>query len=476
MTKTDRSSPNFIRSFFYGLLVTSLASLLLLVPFARRNREAFVAGATLSCVTPASSEADAKEASCKQLWRHLVTPEAILQAADETRVFAESTPQERRIEYLKAAFIIETSIGDSSVESLARVSFRHPNRDKALALTKRLVALVIESASDAETSNSFARSSKFDTIEVGQLTQSPSDEFVAEGRRAVRLASLQLFAPKTDSEQLEGNRDGSESLLDEAKRKLDVAKKRYRALFDVAGEESPLVQDMRFEVERLEAIIQKQQFAHTPLGKARRAIDAADSEVDRHERVPRSNEGDSTSQFRFVAGSTEVSNDALRVTIEKPADIIQTIPGSISRRGLTSLLPVAGAMGVLVGWTVSRKRAERPITSKADVVGVIESPVIGSVFPTRKKPASGKLNLFGLLGMILLRLGEATLVAFIAFLVFCATTDNNFIDRFLTDPLATYSTSVDHHILSRHDLNRVQEPEAEPNSNDQAASSTPVSS
>ena len=477
MTKTDRSSPNFIRSFFYGLLVASLASLLLLVPFARRDREAFVAGATLSCTSPAATEEDAKDDSHQQLWSRLVTPEAILQAADETRVFAESTPQERRIEYLKTAFLIETTIGDSPGESLARVSFRHPDRDKALALTKRLVALVVESASDAETSNSFARSSKFDTIEVGQFTQPPSDECVSEGRRAVRLASLQLFAPKTDNEQLDSNPDGSgESLLEEAKRKLDVAKKRYRALYDVAGEDSPLVQNMGFEVERLEAIIQKQQFAHSPLGRARRAIEAAESEVAGHGDVPRRSEDDSASQFRFVAGSTDVSNDALRVTIEKPADIIQTIPGSISKRGLTSLLPVAGAVGVLVGWTVSRKRPERPIGNRADVAGAIESPVIGSVFPTRKRPASGKLTLFSLLGMTFLRLGEATLVAFIAFLVFCATTDNNFIDRFLSNPLATYSASVDHHILSRHHSNRDQESEAAPNPDDQPVSSTPVSS
>ncbi|MFC1759851.1 hypothetical protein ACFL2H_13975, partial [Planctomycetota bacterium] len=135
--------------------------------------------------------------------------------------------------------------------------------------------------------------------------------------------------------------------------------------------------------------------------------------------------------------------------VVQPPQIVRTLPPRISRNGLAALLALAAAIGLVVGFSISRRQAIRAIMNQADVQATIESPVVGSVFPSRKRPSTGDSPFSKLAGTLFLRFGELTLFGFVAFVGFCATVDGGFLGQFVRNPLASYSASVDRHLFQK---------------------------
>ena len=214
MPKTDRSSPSFARKFIYGFLVASLASLLVMLPFAPRPPRAFVAGATLSCEQPtANSELDSDASAIGAVWRQVVTPKMLVRVASETRLFGDGIDPVRRNAYLKSNFILKTKPGPSSGHSLALVSFQHPEEEAAIAFLEELAQQAVEAVELLARPQSLAGAVRhaddgaFATIAVvnrgvvsvdGAGRAMSDRDLDLESRQFVQRASLELFAPLQD--------------------------------------------------------------------------------------------------------------------------------------------------------------------------------------------------------------------------------------------------------------------------------------
>ncbi|MFC1759396.1 hypothetical protein ACFL2H_11625, partial [Planctomycetota bacterium] len=327
MPKTDRSSLSLTRSFFYGFLVTSLASLLLMLPFAPRTRGAFVAGATLSCKASVDEKEPDPEAM-RLLWHRIVTPGFLLRVADETQLFSETVERDEKTAYLKSHFALQTKLGESPDESFAIVHLQHSQPDVAIAFTEHLVRRALDVASKIDQPTTLAStvenrnesSDQFETIAIVHYQAVPvdtafrppaEDASVLESRQLVQRASLQLFAPiqpeSDPSEAPAGPLDVRTELseLDEARKELKITRNRHRVLTDLAGEESSLAQYMASEVTRLQNLVRDLEFAETPLAKVRSVGTLNTTPMDDDTTAPTAKEAKNRRQhspIRFVAG------------------------------------------------------------------------------------------------------------------------------------------------------------------------------
>ena len=283
-----------------------------------------------------------------------------------------------------------------------------------------------------------------------------------ESRQLVQRASLELFAPLQDQTAGDSSLQEGEVLsvdgaaLAEARKELKIARNRLRALTDLAGSESSLAQNMSFEVSRLENLIRDLEFAATPLAEAR--SEAAFEDVDSSDLASRSavrdESGGERASVRFVAGAVSSGSPEtgeLKASVLESPRILRTVSPAVSRGIFLALLALASVVGVVVGLAVSTRKSSQVVISQSDVVAAIDSPVVGSVFPSRRKPERRSSGGSGLLGAVLVRLSEVTLFGFVAFVGFCAVTDGQFAGCFVSDPLGAYASSVDRHIFGASD-------------------------
>ena len=474
MPKTDRSSPSFARKFIYGFLVASLASLLIMLPFAPRPPKAFVAGATLSCEqSGVSGKLDSDAIAIGAVWRQVVTPKMLVRVANETRLFGDGVDPARLNAYLKSNFILKTKLGPSPANSLALVSFQHPEEEAAIAFLEELsqqavgaVELLVRPQSLVGAAR-HADDGDFATIAVvnrgvvsvdgaGRARADRDLEF--ESRQLVQRASLELFAPLQDQTVGDSSlREGEVLSVDavalaEARKELKIARNRLRALTDLAGSESSLAQNMAFEVSRLENLIRDLEFAATPLAEARSeaAFEDVASSGPAYRSAVRDESGGQRASVRFVAGAVSSGSPEtgeLKASVLESPRILRMVSPAVSQGVFLALLALAFVVGVVVGLAVSTRKSSQVVVSQSDVVAAIDSPVVGSVFPSRRKPERRSSGGSGLLGAALVRLSELTLFGFVGFVGFCAVTDGQFAGYFVSDPLGAYASSVERHFF-----------------------------
>lgn len=442
MKKPDRSQPSLVRSFFYGFLVTSLATTVLALAAAPRTRDQVVARTTLSCL---GSDLDPAK-----IWNELVSAHTVIEAANSANLFSPSVSDERRQTYLKTNFRMRTREGKAATESLAMLQIQHPSESRSREFLALLSEKVIAISAEIDLTDSVASAagSEFQTFYV---VNRRGDGFV-DGPARVRRASLILSAPEQKDSV---SSVGAEDELAEARRKLKVARKRYRGLVDAAGRDSILAQNMAYEIDRLEGIVQNLVFV-------------AEKDLIFEPSVVKVSPTSSRSPFQFVAARGESQTDSarnsnLKVTIDQPPHVAETIPGSISRDSLFSVMPFAGGLGLLAGWCFSRKSPVAMVATKDEIAQAVSAPVLGSVFPTRNKVTSKTSNPVRFLGKTMVRSGEFSLFLFVGFVIFCAAIDSSFIRNFLRNPFATYAAAIDNHVTSRlENSNRNSNPDAVP--------------
>jgi hypothetical protein len=442
MKNSDRSQPSFFRRFFYGFAVTSLATIVLSLAFAPRTRDIVVVRTTLSCTGSKLEPA--------KLWNTLVTVDAVVETADEASLFHASVSSERRRDYLKSNFRMQTRPGETPDTSLAMLHIQHPHGDRAEQFLTLLVDRIMAAGKELHLQQSVA-GRPFEDTETLHVIHRSTDKFV-DGPAGIRRASLVLFSPNqqtSDSIDAAQSNGDAENALEEARHQLKVNRKRYRGLVDAAGRDSTVAMNMSYEVDRLEAIVQNLEFA------------VQNNETFETEIA----ENGTSSPFQFVAtqaestGTDEPAADSgeLLFEIVQAAEIVKTIPGGVSAGSLLSILPFAGGFGILAGWCVTRKLPIRVIADRRDIEHAIEIPILGSVFPTRNKVTIKKSNPISFLGKSIVRIGELGLFLFVGFVVFCAATDNSFIQNFLKNPFGTYAASLDYHVFSSRTKTSTQE-------------------
>ncbi|MCA9212873.1 MAG: hypothetical protein KDB27_07410 [Planctomycetales bacterium] len=423
MAQNSGSTRNAFSSFLYGAIVSLLAVLVVLLPFAPKGRETFVVETKLSCVI---ENLDSKQrVNSSDVWQQIVTPQVIAAAADKAEIFAASVTEDRRRGYLESVVHMESEQADTSESSTAVVTMRHPQKAHAVAMLTTLANTVVADTQTIQLNQTLAANELHSTRPIVH-------------RSGVNTASLELAAPsQVNADQIE-QADVDAEVAD-LRKKLEITKRRHRGLVDVAGANSELALDMGFRVEQLETQLREIEFAQSPAAEMARSSAVEIDPASEYSAV------NPDSQFRFVAGPTPPETPSttwkVRVEVIGAARLVETLPGNVTRTGFLACLGISVLVGCIVGFVCSRSSESPLVTSGADVAKLIISPVIGSVFPTRKKVGAAGQRL-GTTGKFLLGTSETIVFAFVAFIVFCMATDRSSAHRFATNPLAEYSASV----------------------------------